>query len=55
MRVDATYASQRKSEEENVALHAKRSSGEGGSRDMCKVKCFACHKPDHYANQCPKK
>jgi hypothetical protein len=35
-----------------VALHAKKSSGEG-SRNMRKVKCFACHKTSHYANQCP--
>jgi hypothetical protein len=55
LRVDATQASQPKSEEEeNVALHAKKSSG-GGSRDMSKVKCFACHKAGHYANQCPNK
>jgi hypothetical protein len=44
LRVDATQASQPKSEEEeNVALHVKKSSG-GGSKDMSKVKCFACHK-----------
>jgi hypothetical protein len=33
-----------------VALHAKKSSGAGGSRDMEKVKCFACHKSGHYAS-----
>jgi hypothetical protein len=56
LRLDATQASQPKSEEEeNVALHAKKSSGAGGSRDMSKVRCFACHKTGHYANQCPKK
>jgi hypothetical protein len=27
----------------------------GGSRDMGKVKWFACHKTGHYASQCPKK
>jgi hypothetical protein len=54
LRVDASQASQPKSEEEeNVALHAKKSSGAGGSRDMSKVRCFACHKTDHYANKCP--
>jgi hypothetical protein len=38
LRVDATQASQPKSEEEeNVALHAKKIIG-GGSRDMSKVK-----------------
>ena len=50
LRVYATQASQPKSEEEeNVALHAKKSSG-GGSRDISKVKCFACHKTDHYSS-----
>jgi hypothetical protein len=38
-----------------VALHAKKGSGAGGSRDMNKVRCFACHKTGHYANKCPKK
>jgi hypothetical protein len=38
-----------------VALHAKKSSGVGGSRDMSKVRCFACHKTGHYASKCPKK
>jgi hypothetical protein len=39
LRLDATQANQPKSEEEeNVALHAKKSSGTGGSRDMGKVK-----------------
>jgi hypothetical protein len=56
LRLDATQASQPKSEEEeNVALHAKKSSGVGGSRDMSKVRCFACHKIGHYANQYPNK
>jgi hypothetical protein len=51
LRVDATQASQPKSEEEeNVVVHAKRSSGAGGSRYMGKVKCFACHKIGHYAS-----
>jgi hypothetical protein len=50
LQVDSSHASQPKSkEEENVYLHAKKSSG-GGSRDISKVKCFACHKTDHYAN-----
>jgi hypothetical protein len=52
--VDASRASQSKSEEEeNVALHAKKSSGAGGSRDMGKVRCFACYKTGHYASKCP--
>jgi hypothetical protein len=56
LRVHASQASQPKSEEEeNVALHAKKSSGAGGSRDMGKVRCFACHKIGHYANKCPNK
>jgi hypothetical protein len=38
-----------------VALLVKRSSGAGGSKDMGKVKFFACHKTDHYASQCPEK
>jgi hypothetical protein len=40
LQVDASQASQSKSEEENVALHTKKSSGAGGSRDMGKVRCF---------------
>jgi hypothetical protein len=52
---DASQASRQKSEEENVALHAKKSSGAGGSRDMGKVRCIACHKTGHYANKCPNK
>jgi hypothetical protein len=38
-----------------VALHAKKGIGVGGSRDMIKVRCFACHKTGHYANKCPNK
>jgi hypothetical protein len=53
LRVDASQASQSKSEEENVALHAKKSNGAGGSRDMGKVRCFACHKTGHYDSKCP--
>jgi hypothetical protein len=56
LRVDASQASEPKSEEEeNVALHAKKNSGAGGSRDMGKVRCFACHKTGHYASKCPNK
>jgi hypothetical protein len=56
LRLDATQASQPKSEEEeNVALHAKKASGAGGSTDMGRVRCFACHKTDHYVNLCLKK
>ena len=29
--------------------------GAKGSRDMSKVRCFACHKTGLYASQCPKK
>jgi hypothetical protein len=54
-RVDSSRASQPTSkEEEIVALHAKKGSGRG-SRDMSKVKRFACHKTNHYASQCPNK
>jgi hypothetical protein len=38
-----------------VVLHEKKGSGAGGSKDTGKVICFACHKTDHYASQCPKK
>jgi hypothetical protein len=56
LRVDASQASQPKSEEEeNVVLYAKKSSGAGGSRDMGNVRCFACHKTGHYASKCPNK
>ena len=54
--MDASQASQPKSEEEeNVALHAKKSSEVGGLRDMGKVRFFACHKTSHYASKCPNK
>jgi hypothetical protein len=56
LRVDASQANQSKSEEkENVAPHAKKSSGAKGSSDMGKVRCFACHKIGHYASKCPNK
>jgi len=56
MRLYSTQASEPKSEEEeNVGLHAKKRNVVGGSRDMRKVRCFACHNTSHYANQCPKK
>jgi hypothetical protein len=59
LRVDASQASQPKSEEEeeeeNVALHGKKSSGARGSRDKGKVRCFAYHKTGHYASKCPNK
>jgi heterodisulfide reductase subunit C len=56
LRVDASHANQPKSEEEkNVALHAKKSSEARGSRDMGKVRCFACHKIGHCASKCPNK
>jgi hypothetical protein len=38
-----------------VALHAKKSSGARGSKDMGKVRCFACQKTSHYASKCPNK
>jgi hypothetical protein len=38
-----------------VALHAKKSNGARSSRDMGKVRCFACHKIGHYASKCPDK
>jgi hypothetical protein len=54
-------------EEENVALATtskkkfrkgpkggQKPKGEG-KKDMSKVKCFACHKFGHYAEQCPNK
>jgi hypothetical protein len=54
LRLDATQASQPKSEEgENLAFHANKGIGAGGSRDMGKVKCFACHNIGHYASHCP--
>jgi uncharacterized membrane protein len=34
-------------DDKNVALVVK------GKKDMSKVRCFACHKAGHYANQCP--
>jgi hypothetical protein len=56
LRLDVTQASQPNcKEEENVALHAKKSSGAGGSNEMRKVRCFACHKSGHYANKCRNK
>ena len=33
----------------------KKKSGGEQQHDMCKVKCFACHKFGHYAVQCPNK
>jgi hypothetical protein len=39
-------------DEENVALVGK---SKGKKKDMNKVRCFACHKTDHYAGQCPNK
>jgi poly(3-hydroxybutyrate) depolymerase len=41
-------------DEEIVALHAKKSRGDG-KKDMRKVKYFACHKTGHYASQCQNK
>jgi hypothetical protein len=38
-----------------VTLHAKKSSGAGGYRDMSKVICFSYHKTGHYASKCPNK
>jgi hypothetical protein len=34
-------------DDKNVALVVK-----GNKKDMSKVKCFACHKTDHYTSQC---
>jgi hypothetical protein len=54
-------------EEENIALarkgkaKTKKGSGSGQTykgekkHDMSKVKCFSCHKPEHYASQFPNK
>jgi hypothetical protein len=36
-------------DDKNVALVVK---GNEKKKDMSKVKCFACHKTDHYASQC---
>jgi hypothetical protein len=40
------------SDKQNVALVGKRKDKK---KDMSKLKCFACHKTDDYASQCPNK
>ena len=63
-----SIASTSREDEEDVALITKgkkkkkkgpRKGGakqqDGQKKDLSTVKCFACHKMGHYAEQCPNK
>jgi hypothetical protein len=32
---------------------SEESTSQLGKKDLSKIKCFSCHKHDHYASQCP--
>lgn len=45
----------RKGKEAAKLNKGERGSSQDGKKDMSKVKCFACYKPEHYASQCPER
>jgi hypothetical protein len=34
---------------------SEESTSQSGKKDLHKIKCFLCHKNDHYASHCPEK